>query len=212
MAGPNAGERVRRAVERAAGIGGECAKAMAESRDALKSGDEVLARRVISGDTKIDQECTELEDEVLSILALSGPLAGDMRRAVAVFKAISDFERAGDYAKHAARAVRTGLLAPADIVTMAEEAAAMLTQAAEALEHEDTVLAGAVMARDAGVDRLCARVRRRLESAGESSADPEAARWLLASRALERAADHAVCIAQWAVYAAVGERPAVRLP
>ncbi len=94
---------------------------------------------------------------------------------------------------------------------MADEAAAMLRQAAEALAHEDAALARTVVARDIGVDRLCAAVRRHLEAAPDA-ADGEASRWLLASRALERAADHAVCIAQWAIYAAVGERPAVGMP
>ena len=201
---------MRRAVERAAAIGGECARAMAQSRDALRAGDELLARRVVAGDGEIDRQCAALEAEVLSILALAAPLAGDMRRTVAVFKAISDFERAGDYAGHAARAVRAGAAAPRDVVAMADAAAAMLAQATEALAREDAALARAVVARDAGVDRLCARVQRRLDRDG--APDVESGRWLLASRALERAADHAVSIAQWALYAAVGERPAVGLP
>lgn len=212
MAGPGAGARVHVAVERAGAIGAACAEAMAQSRDALRTGDELLARRVIAGDARIDRACATLEGEVLSILALSGPLAGDMRRAVAVFKAISDFERAGDYAAHAARAVRAGLAAPADIVAMSEEAAAMLGQATRALTGDDAELARAVVRRDRAVDRLCARVRRGLGDGGEAAQDGEGGRWLLASRALERAADHAVCIAQWAIYAALGERPAVGLP
>jgi phosphate transport system protein len=211
LAGPNAGERVRRAVERAATVGNECARAMALGRDALAAGDELLARRVVAGDAAIDRACAALEDDVLSILALSGPLAGDMRRAVAVFKAISDFERAGDYAVHAARAVRAGTGAPRDIVKMAAEASAMLADAGAALAEEDAERARAVVARDPDVDRLCARIRRRLDQRDEG-VDAEAARWLLTSRALERAADHAVSIAQWAIYAAVGERPAVDAP
>jgi phosphate transport system protein len=202
---------VRQAVERAAAIGAVCAKAMADSRDALRDGDELLARRVVDGDVEVDRQCTALEHEVLTLLALSGPLAGDMRRAVAVFKVITDLERAGDYASHAARAVRAGSSAPADIVRMANEAAAMLGQAADALAREDAALARAVVARDTVVDQLCARVRSRLEQGGEA-ADAQSGRWLLASRALERAADHAVSIAQWAIYAAVGERPAVGVP
>ncbi len=211
MAAQAAGERVRAAVEEVGAIGEACARALGDSREALARGDELLARRVIAGDGAIDLRCTALEDEVLSILALSGPLAGDMRRTVAVFKAINDLERAGHYAVHAARAVHAGAGAPAEIVTMASEASAMLAAGAWALCGEDVERARAVIARDSAVDRLCARVRHRFDAGGEGG-DPEAARWLLASRALERAADHAVSIAQWAIYAATGERPDVATP
>jgi phosphate transport system protein len=200
------GERVRALTAGAVALGRMARDSMAKARRALEQGDEVLARRVAEGDAAVDRAARALEGEVLAVLATASPMAADMRRVVAVFKALTDLERVGDYAVHAAAAVAGGWRAEPDLVAMAAEAEAMAGAATLALGREDARLARRVMERDGRVDRLYRRLRRRWEEA----ADGEGAggRWLLAARSLERAADHAVHVAEWAVYAAVGERPA----
>jgi phosphate transport system protein len=215
------GARVRAAVDRTAALGQLCCEALALTRRALETGDELTARRVVAGDAAIDRAARALEGEALAILATGAPLAGDLRRAVAVLETLGDLERVGDYAVHAARAVEGAAgAAPPELVAMAAEAEAMVEASVTALTNEDAALAQRVVARDSRVDRLCAHVRRRLEREAEAAAAAVGGgrralthgRWQMAARALERAADHAVAVAEWAVYAAVGERPAVGAP
>jgi len=200
-----ASERVRQVLTDTVALGQGCREAIGNARRCLAEGDEVLALRMVAADQEIDRRTATIEAQVLLILTLTPPLAGDLRRVVAVFKCVTDLERIGDYAVHAARAVvgPGERRAPADVVTMAGHAEAMVTGAVDALAREDADLAREVIRRDDRVDRLLVRLRRASE--GEAAGHP----WLAAARSLERAADHAVNVAQWAAYAAEGERPTI---
>lgn len=204
------GDRVGGAVDDLVAVGSLVHETLAKVRGALSAGDEVMARRVIAGDRAIDLATGRLENDVLALLATAAPLARDLRRTLAVFKALSDLERIGDYAVHTARAIEGlgGRPAPDEVLAMAAETEAMLAAAIGAFRHEDAALARAVVARDRKVDRLLGRLRRGLDSPPDGTWTLlERGGWLVAARALERAADHAVHVAEWAAYAAVGERP-----
>src|SRR6516165_10391245 len=66
---------------------------------ALQEREPDLARRVIAGDTQIDQEENHIEEECLKILALHQPVAVDLRRIAAALKINTDLERMGDLAE-----------------------------------------------------------------------------------------------------------------
>src|SRR6478752_1602682 len=57
-----------------------------------------LARRVIDGDVAIDREEVRIEEECIRILVLATPVAGDLRRVIAVLKINNDLERIADLA------------------------------------------------------------------------------------------------------------------
>src|SRR5215468_7405271 len=57
-----------------------------------------LALDLVEGDSTIDQEETEVEEECLKILALHQPVAVDLRRVAAILKINTDLERMADLA------------------------------------------------------------------------------------------------------------------
>lgn len=203
---PATGDRVGAAVADLVSVGGLVHEALARLGEALAAGDQLMARRVIVGDRAIDLATRRLENDVLALMATAAPLASDLRRTLSVFRALSDLERIGDYAVHTARAIEGmgGRQAPQDIRTMAAETLAMLASALDAFGRGDAALAQRVVVRDRTVDRLLVRMRRGVDGRGTEA---ESGGWLVAARALERAADHVVHVAEWAAYAAVGERP-----
>ncbi|NIR43925.1 MAG: phosphate transport system regulatory protein PhoU, partial [Gemmatimonadetes bacterium] len=54
------------------------------------------AEAVILGDREIDATEVEIEEACVELLALQQPMAGDLRRLVAILKINNDLERIGD--------------------------------------------------------------------------------------------------------------------
>src|SRR5262249_24717078 len=69
---------------------------------ALFERDRQLAQAVHDGDTAIDLEENEIEEDCLKILALHQPVAVDLRRVAAIMKINTDLERMGDLATNIA--------------------------------------------------------------------------------------------------------------
>src|SRR4051812_13443758 len=72
---------------------------------ALQTQQPYLAQGVISEDESIDREENFVEEECLKILALHQPVAGDLRRIVAVLKINGDLERMADLSVNIAERV-----------------------------------------------------------------------------------------------------------
>ena len=64
----------------------------------LEKGDIELAERVIALDEQIDRMEVQIEDQILSLLALQQPVAIDLRFIVGGLKMNNDLERIGDHA------------------------------------------------------------------------------------------------------------------
>jgi len=71
--------------------------------DALERDDHELAREVIDGDDRINQQYLNLEGDCVDLIALQQPVASDLRFIVASFKILTDLERIGDLATTLAR-------------------------------------------------------------------------------------------------------------
>jgi len=76
--------------------------AVSQLRDAvgtLENQDTAAAQRVIANDRKLNDLDVEADDEIVRIIALRQPMAGDLREIIAVSKIVADLERAGDEAR-----------------------------------------------------------------------------------------------------------------
>lgn len=138
--------------------------AMVEQRlrkvvEALETGDTELARQVKKGDREVDEQDLQIESECLRVLALGGPVAGDLRFVLAAMRIDGQLERIGDLARSIAkRIIRLSILPtvelPQALHDMARAAQTMLADALLALTNEDAALCQRVLSADERVDDL----------------------------------------------------------
>jgi phosphate transport system protein len=175
-------------------------------------GDVELAKKIVAGDTRIDDMEVELEEECLKILALHQPVAADLRFIVSVLKINNDLERMADLAANIAERAKdlSGPLKvemPYDVEEMAREAERMLEISLEALVSQDRELAVKAIALDDVVDRLHAdnftQVKKSIRDNPEQMDGYII--YLSVSRYLERIADLATNIAEDVIYMIDGE-------
>lgn len=141
-------------------MGGQVEAAILDAARALESRDEELALTVVEGDKAIDSAEEDINNQVVRLLALRQPQAGDLRTAVAVMKTAGDLERLGDYAKNMAK--RVPVLASSPMIEGAAGAlrrqarlvGQMLTDMLDAFARNDAELARDVIARDVEVDDM----------------------------------------------------------
>ena len=81
--------------------------------DVMDRRDERAAQRVVGNDEAIDQMEQEISHDVVRLLALRAPMAGDLRNIFAALRIAADIERIGDYAANVAkRSIPLSMLAP----------------------------------------------------------------------------------------------------
>jgi phosphate transport system protein len=179
---------------------------------AIESRDDRTARKVIEGDTEIDQFEVDLEEECLKVLALHQPVADQLRYIVSVLKMNNDLERIGDLsvniAQHASfLAAKRSLHIPLDYFRMSHKVDEMLKNSLDSLVNTDVELAYQVCAADDEVDRMKhamqAEFAEKLRS-NQDELEPLIDLFLI-SRHLERIADHATNIAEDVIYIITGE-------
>jgi phosphate transport system protein len=193
-------------------LAGEVEEAVRRSIRALLDRRVELAERVIDGDDEIDRHEVELEEECLKVLALHNPVASDLRFIVACLKIESDLERIADLAANIAErsvslATRSTLTVPVRIREMVDTCARMLRQSIDAFVRGDAVLARAICAEDASVDRANRLIIQELLEAmhREPACIDEAVELISVSKNLERIGDHATNIAEDVVYLVEGD-------
>jgi phosphate transport system protein len=179
---------------------------------ALKEQDGKLAKEVIGSDQKVNDLELAITDRCVLFIATEQPVAGDLRRIVACLKAVSDIERIGDYAVHAAKRAKElsdekyikPLLDLPKMLTLGGE---MLRDAVNSLVNADPALARATARRDEEMDSLHKQVYRELLSLMLEDKDhiKQATKLIYLSRFLERMGDHAVNICSWTLYAVQGQ-------
>jgi phosphate transport system protein len=179
---------------------------------ALRDRDRAAAEAVVAGDDEIDRLENAVGDRCHRLLALHQPVAGDLRRVIALMQVTVDLERMGDLAVNIAeRALRLLDLPPVPVpdrlAGMADRVVAMVHAGLDAFLHEDAALARKVRRQDDEVDADNAAVIAGLIE--RMRAEPDAVEPGLslfsAVRHLERIADHATNIAEDAVYLVEGE-------
>jgi phosphate transport system protein len=187
-----------------------------DALDALRTGDDALARSVVDGDGDVNDRYLDVESDCIDLLALQQPVASDLRFVVASFKVATDLERVGDLAANLAGyalAASDDQLADVGIQAIGAAARDLLADAVDAYVAGDGAACYDIAERDDDVDALCQTasdrvVRDLIEREAASDAwtlEPlldEVSRVLLTIRDLERVADHAVNVAARTLYAA----------
>jgi len=183
-----------------------------KARKALLEQDAKLAKEVIADDQKVNTLELSITDRCVLFIATEQPVASDLRRIVACLKAVSDIERIGDYAVHAAKRAKElsdeKYIKPLiDIPKMLVLGGEMLRDAVNSMINVDPSLARKTAQRDEDMDNLNKQVYRELLSLMLEDKDniKQATKLLFLSRFLERMGDHAVNICSWTLYAVQGE-------
>lgn len=187
-------------------------KAIARAIEALRVQNVELAKAVRKGDKEINQLQRQGEDMVITIIALQGPMAGDLRRIASTMSILSNLERMGDYAAGIAKiVVETSdeeMLKPlVDIPRMGDVAREMLKDSVTAFIEQDPDLARSISVRDDEVDDLYDQVFRELLTymMADTSAINRATHLLWAAHNVERIADRVTNICERVVFTVTGD-------
>jgi phosphate transport system protein len=196
-------------------MGGLVEAALADAAKALETQDEALAEQVRRGDAAIDELEEAVNAECARVIALRGPIAGDLRTVLTVMKIASALERSGDYAKNLAkRALVLGQLSPIPGATggirrLTRQVGLLLKDALDAFISRDVGLAEEVRQRDLEVDQMYnALFREFLTFMMEDPRNITACMHLhFIAKNIERVGDHATAIAEQVIYLATGVLP-----
>ena len=179
--------------------------------DALACRDYSVATALASDIFTLDPRINEMEiviDEYAVRLLRAGQLSDDeVRLIVATLKITNDLERMGDLAVNIGeRVISLAQMAPTkpptDLEPMAGAVRAMVSKSLGALLYRNVVLATEVLESDDVVDRYRDRIFERLladmtEDPVQVAADFQ---FVLATRYMERIADHATNIAEDTIF------------
>jgi phosphate transport system protein len=175
--------------------------------NALAQTDFELADEVIAFDDEVDAAYIAIERGVESLLARQTPVAGDLRRVLAVFRVNMHLERMADYAVTVAKLTKLaqGLPGEQKLLDALEEMGArvedMIRVAMVSFQQRDVEQARLLSDLDEAVDITN---RRAVEEVIALGSDAERREWglrmLMVSRCIERIGDHAVDIGEQTVY------------
>ena len=179
----------------------------------LVSRDRQILQKVINDDKYIDDLEHEIARDCLKILLMENPVAGDFRDVSAALKMITDLERIADQAADISEIAlqfenEEFIKEPEHILLMAELAIKMVKDGVQSYINRDLELARALDERDNKIDALFDTVKSDLVGlirANGKNAD-QAILFMMIAKYLERIADHAVNIGEWAEYAVTGCR------
>ncbi|HSJ51222.1 MAG TPA: phosphate signaling complex protein PhoU [Actinomycetota bacterium] len=193
-------------------LGELAGSAVRSAVDAVVQHDDVLAEKVIAGDDEVDQLYLDLDQGIISLLALQAPVAQDLRLVSVIMHSSLHLERVGDQAVNIAKIylVTRDLPASATIVQLIAEmgdiVVEMIRTAMDALRRRDRELCLKLPAMDDPVDRMNRNMHFEVAKLAD---DPKALDWgmhmNLAARALERVGDNAVDIGEQVSYLLTGE-------
>lgn len=193
-------------------MGGLVEKQVIDAIASLLDADSALAEEVRRNDQQINQMESQIDEELVRILARRQPAASDLRFIIAIGKSLTDLERIGDEAAKVARSaislVEEGQ-SPRGYVEarhIGNQVRAMLHDALDAFARFDTDLAFQVMQADSAIDTEYKTAMRALMT--YMMEDPRAITrvmsviWVL--RSLERIGDHARNISEQLIFLVKG--------
>ncbi len=184
------------------------------SRDATTSlveGDIEAAERVIARDDEVDARCLALEERTLETIATQFPVARDLRLLHSLAHVAMHMERMGDLAVNIAKAARrtADRRGPQTLYDLIKAQSNLVNRVLEAMleafETNDLELAYKLKDMDEPIDHLFKQFFREMARLHEEEDIEWASQMVLASRYLERIADHAVDIGERLVYMVTGD-------
>lgn len=163
---------------------------------------------------KMDQMERDIENRCFQLLLTQQPVASDMRTISAALKMVTDLQRIGVQCANIAEmslllSKQGKTIQVGDIRLMSQKAGAMVKQAISAYVNQEKDAAQRVVDLDEDVDQLFQSVKSQLVEiiAGSKQNADQAVDYIIIAKYLERVADHAVNIAQWAIYCVTGQVP-----
>jgi len=170
---------------------------------ALLNREERLASEVFLTEPRINEMEIVIDEHAIRMLGQGNLHESEVRLVVAALKINNDLERMGDLAVNLAeRSVSLATMGqvriPEELEPMTLAVRAMVSKCLGALIYENVELANQVLESDDVVDQYRDRVFEVLLAgiAEDSAQAPPNLQWILASRNLERIADHATNIAE----------------
>ena len=173
-----------------------------EKADFIKEHDELINRK----EKQIEALCFKL-------LLHQQPVAKDLRLISSALKMITDMERIGDYAEDIAELAKR--LSQFDHIyklkyfkEMGRVCGHMVTECINAFVDKDALKASALAETDDIVDDLFVVVKDELVNVilENRSHSEQAVDLIMIAKYLERIGDHAVNIAEWAIFSITGEK------
>ena len=192
-------------------IGHQIVDVTKDSVAALVDGDVELAQRVIDNDDVIDTACLGIEEHSLEIIATQFPVARDLRLLHSLAYIAMHYERMGDLGVNIAKAAKRtahkrGPQTLYDLITAQGNLVHRVLEAMlEALEKNDLELSHKLQELDEPIDHLFKQFFRELARLQDEEDIEWASSMVLASRYLERIADHAVDIGERITYMVTGQ-------
>jgi phosphate transport system protein len=212
MARPHFHEALEETELRLLTLGELAGNAVQSSVEALLEHDDAGAARVVAGDDEIDEIYLELDNRLLSLLALQAPVAADLRLVSVIMHSSLHLERIGDQAVNVAKMYQVTRDLPPNatilqqIGEMGHIVVEMVRVAMDALKRRDLELCMRLPKMDDPVDRLNRNMHFEVAKLAD---DPKALEWgmhmNLAARALERVGDNAVDIGEQVAFLVSGE-------
>jgi len=180
--------------------------------EALEHQDVELATMVIVDDDRLDGRYLEVNQSILSLLALQAPVASDLRLVAALLHVIKHVERMGDQCVNIAKLIPLSGHEPpvraevlARLLRMSACARSEVTQAKRAFAERNTELAEDLVRQDREINRLNREVFRIAIEVGDDADTREwAMHMTMVARAIERIGDNAVDIGEQTVFVATG--------
>lgn len=183
-----------------------------ETTEALVAGNPEKARGVILKDKEVDALELKIENQAIALIARHQPVASDLRLVFTIIKALTDLERAGDYAMHVAEDVLLLAQEPplkkyVTLPQMGRRLLEMMDLLAKAVAERNASLAREVLSMDDQVDGLYEEVTRELLT--YMMEDPrtisKALTLMRVARSYERLGDHLENVAERVIYWLTGE-------
>lgn len=187
---------------------------MLDTIHCLKTMDTAAAGRVFGHDGEINAREKSIEQSCMNLIALQQPLARDLRVITATLKVITDMERISDQCADICEILATVagisvMNTSPRMIQMFEKAREMVAGAVDAYIRRDSGAAAAICEADDEVDalfsstvlELCSQISR------DSAAVPEHVDFMFIAKYIERMADHATNIAEWAIFIDTGVHP-----
>src|SRR3954462_13928746 len=205
-------EELQRLEEQALGGLDMVTSTLDRTLEALEHQDIELASIVVNDDDRIDGRYLEVQQGILSLLALQAPVASDLRTVAALLHVIKHVERMGDQCVNIAKMLPVvGYEPPSDeemlelIHKMGRLARSEVEQAKQAFLLRDVAVAEDLVRQDEQINRLNRCVFSR---AVEIGTDADRREWamsmMLVARAIERIGDNAVDIGEQVAFVVTG--------
>jgi phosphate transport system protein len=173
------------------------------SIEALLERSEKLASEVFLSEPRVNEMEILIDEHAIRLLRRGDLPDEEVRLIVATLKINNDLERMADLGVNICQRVLslaplTGVEAPPELAPMAAAVRAMVSKSLGALIFRNVVLANQVLESDDAVDQMRDRVFERMlaEMTADASLAAPNLHFVLATRHLERIADHATNIAE----------------